>query len=594
MNKKNTLSFQQQLHVLRRLFKAAKPFWWQFVLATVAALVLSIVNLILPRMIQFYIDHYLCHGPVLVKWVVLFSALYFGITIIQAILQFVQYYVFSLGSERTLERLRDRLARHVYFLGMRFFDQTPVGEIISRVTNDTKTLFNFWNLILYLIVAVTGLTSSFIAMYSVSGMLAWITLGMLAIIIAVVALYQKVSVPVYERVRAKLSQLNSSLNESLSGVEVIQQFGQQNRLVDQFDRKNTQYFNYRNQLINFDSLLLNPIISLMFILAETTTLAYFGWTSQQTMVAAGVVYAFIAYQQNFFNPLSRVMENMAYFQEGIVAGDRIFKLLDRTSTQPKQKDRPLKIKDRKIEFRHVTFGYEPDKPVLKDISFTVEPGQTVALVGHTGSGKSSIINLLMRFYEFQQGQILIDGIDIRQYPLAELRHHFGLVVQDPIIFSGTVAHNIGMFNSQVDLQTIKQAARLVNADSFIEKMPDKYQTVLSENGGNLSMGQRQLVAFARVMARHPQVLILDEATANIDSQTEELITQSLNKMSQQQTTIAIAHRLSTISDADKILVLRDGQIVERGRHTDLMKANGYYAKLVRLQAANEERQAAHR
>jgi ATP-binding cassette subfamily B protein len=206
---------------------------------------------------------------------------------------------------------------------------------------------------------------------------------------------------------------------------------------------------YRNRLINFDSFLLYPIVSLMFILAETATLAYFGWSSQQTMIAAGVVYAFIAYQQNFFNPLTSVMENLATFQEGIVAGDRIFKLLNRKSTQSHQFNQPIHITKGKIEFRHVTFGYDPEKPVLKDISFTVEPGETVALVGHTGSGKSSIINLLMRFYEFQKGEILIDGVDIRQYPLSEIRHHFGLVIQDPIIFYGTVAHNIGMFNNSV-------------------------------------------------------------------------------------------------------------------------------------------------
>lgn len=587
MNNQHNLTRRQQFHILGRLCRAAQPFWIQFVLAIFVAVVLSIVNLLLPRMIQFYIDHYLRHGPVLVKWIVLFAALYFGMTVIRAILQFIQTYSFSMGSERTLERLRNLLAQHVYGLGMRFFDQTPVGEIISRISNDTKTLYNFWNLILNLIVAITSLVSAFVAMYMVNHLLAWVTVFLLCMIVALVVLYQKVSVPVYQRVRAKLSQINSSLNENITGVEVIQQFGQQKRLTKQFDCENTQYFNYRNRLINYDSLLLYPIVSLMFTLAETATLAYFGWSSQHAMVATGVVYAFIAYQQNFFNPLSTVMENLANFQEGIVAGSRIFNLLDQKSTQPKQENRPLKIKKGKIEFRHVSFGYNPDEPVLKDISFTVEPGQKVALVGHTGSGKSSIINLLMRFYEFQKGQILIDGVDIRQYPIEELRHHFGLVVQNPVIFYGTVAHNIGMFNNQVNLAAIKKAARMVNADQFIEKLPGKYNTILSESGSNLSMGQRQLVAFARVMARHPQVLILDEATANIDSQTEELITNSLNKMSHQQTTIAIAHRLSTIADADQILVLRDGQIVERGRHDQLMAKNGYYAKLVRLQAAEE-------
>lgn len=582
---KSTLTHQQQFQVLGRLFKAARPFWWQFTLATVMAVVLSIVNLLLPRLIQYYIDHYLRHGPVLLRWILLFAGIYFALTIIQALLQFVQAYSFAIGSERTLESLRDRLARHVYGLGMAFFDQTPVGEVVSRITNDTKTLYNFWNLILNLIVAITGLVAAFIAMLMVSPVLAWTTLSLLIVIILLVILYQKLSVPIYQRVRTSLSRLNTRLNEALSGIEVIQQFGQQHRVAQRFDQENYRYFSYRNRLINFDSFLLYPIVSLMFILAETATLGYFGWRSEQTMVAAGVVYAFIAYQQNFFNPLTSVMENLATFQEGIVAGARIFRLLDRHSTQPHQDPRPIHITKGQIEFRHVTFGYDPTKPVLKDISFTIKPGQTVALVGHTGSGKSSIINLLMRFYEFQHGQILVDGVDIRHYPLTELRHRFGLVVQEPIIFYGTIAHNIGMFNDQLSAAAIHRAARLVYADRFINRLPNKYQTVLGEQGANLSAGQRQLIAFARVMARHPLALILDEATANIDSQTEAMITQSIHRMSKQQTTIAIAHRLSTIQDADQILVLRDGRIVERGRHAELMKQNGYYAKLVRLQNA---------
>lgn len=573
---------RSQRQILNRLFRAARPFWRQFILAVVMAILVSIVNLLLPRMIQFFIDHYLRHAQATVQVIIGFVAAYFAVTAMKAMMQFGQAYSFAIVSEATLERIRLQLFDKLHRMGMAYYDQTPVGEIVSRVTNDTKTLYNFWNLILNLIVAIAGLVSAFVAMMMVNQLLAWLTVGLLMVIIGLVFLYQWVSVPVYHRVRATLSDINTRLNETLSGIEIIQQFGQQKRLNSEFAKVNRQYFKSRSKLIIFDSFLLYPVVSLMFILAETATLGYFGWQSTHLSVAAGVVYAFIAYQQNFFNPLTSVMENLATFQEGIVAAQRIYELMDQPTNQPQQRNRDLQIGVGKIEFRHVTFGYQSGQPVLKDVSFVVHPGEKVALVGHTGSGKSTIVNLLMRFYEFQQGQILIDGQDIRDYPLTELRRKVGLVVQEPIMFYGTISHNIAMFAPE-KASAVRQAAELVNAAPFIDALPDGYATHLGEGGGQLSAGQRQLISFARTMYRHPEILIMDEATANIDSQTEDLITTSLTKMGAEQTTIAIAHRLSTIQDADQILVLKAGQIIERGTHQQLMKQHGYYAKLVALQ-----------
>jgi len=279
------------------------------------------------------------------------------------------------------------------------------------------------------------------------------------------------------------------------------------------------------------------------------------------------------------------MNYMSYFQDGMVAGYRIMKLFDNQTTSPVQnEDSTQKIEVGKIEFRHVTFGYVPNEPILKDISFTVNPGQTVALVGHTGSGKSSIINVLLRFYEFGEGQILIDDHDIRDYSTQELRQKLGLVIQEPYLFYGNIANNIRMYDDSITDAQVEQAAKFVDADEFIERLPDAYHAKVIERGSSFSTGQRQLISFARTIVRNPKVLILDEATANIDPQTEQSITRGLSKMRDDRTTIAIAHRLSTVQDADQILVLSHGRIAERGTHSELLKAGGLYSELYELQS----------
>lgn len=302
------------------------------------------------------------------------------------------------------------------------------------------------------------------------------------------------------------------------GISIIQQFRQQKRITHEFEDENEAYMQMRFKMIKINSLLLFPIVTLLFNLAELVTLTYFGVQGLDNFVKAGVIYAFLSYVQNFFNPMTNVMDYMSVFQDGIVAGSRILKIMDEKTYAPKQNEESdAEITAGRIEFKDVVFGYDEDNPVLKNINFTVEPGQTVALVGHTGSGKSSIINVLMRFYEFSSGQILIDGHDIRDYSTAELRSKLGLVLQEPFLFYGDIKTNIRMYDKSITDEQVKEAAEFVNASSFIEKLPQKYDSKVFERGGAFSAGQRQLLSFARTIVRDPKILILDEATANIDT-----------------------------------------------------------------------------
>lgn len=534
-------------------------------------------------------DHYLSKQSTSIKVILGCAAVYAIGTIIKAIVQFIQEFVFSMGAERTLEEIRSKLFHKLHTLGLNYFDTTPAGSIVSRVTNDTKTLYNFWTLFLTIVISAFAMISAFIAMLSVNVKLAIATGLSVFVFYGVIWLYQHLSFNIYQHLREYLSQINTKLNESLMGINIIQQFGQQRRMTSEFEDKNGAYFQMRNKMINVNAFLLYPTVSLMFILAEVISLSGFGWQSMNLVVQAGVIYAFLSYQQNFFNPLSDVMNYMSFFQDGLVAGYRIMKLFDNQGYSPKQDETSLEeIRRGKIEFRHVTFGYDSKKPVLKDISFTVQPGQTVAFVGHTGSGKSSIINLLMRFYEFNEGEILIDDRDIRDYSTRELHQKLGLVIQEPYLFYGDIAKNIRMFDDQISDKQVEQAGKFVDADEFIQKLPGKYHAKVTERGASFSTGQRQLISFARTIVRNPKILVLDEATANIDPQTEQSITKGMSKMRDDRTTIAIAHRLSTIQDADQILVLNHGKIIERGKHDELLKAGGHYAELYELQSANEK------
>ena len=584
-----SFTLKEQASILKRTFKFARPFAATFFFAVIFSIALAVINVYMPQILQYFMDHYLQTKSATMRILYLFAGLYFASSIIKAFIWFGQWYLYAVASIKTLNRIRVILFEKLQQLGIRYFDQTPAGSIVSRVTNDTETLYDFWNVFMMVLTGILSLVSSFVAMYALDKKIALVNLAFLPLLILIIVTYQRLSSKIYRQMRERLSELNTKLNEYISGMHIIQQFRQENRLKKSFEKTNTKYLRTRNAMIKTNTLLLAPIINFLYAIGLSISLTMFGFQATHTVLEVGMIYAFTTYVQNFFRPMTQVMDSLSTYTDGLVAASRILKLLDTQELIPEQKNlEDAKITRGKIEFKHVSFSYDGKNQVLKDISFVADENQTVALVGHTGSGKSSIINVLMRFYEFEEGQILIDGRDIRDYTYKELRDKIGLVLQDPFMFYGTIADNIRLLNPDITDEEMIHAAKFVQADQFIEELDGDYQAKVIEKGAAYSSGQRQLISFARTVVTNPKILILDEATANIDTETESHIQQGLQNMRQNRTTIAIAHRLSTIRDADLILVLDKGRIVERGNHEELLAKDGLYAQMYALQASGEE------
>ncbi|MDW3804422.1 ABC transporter ATP-binding protein [Staphylococcus saprophyticus] len=585
MTENANLTAKDQGSALIRLFKYTLPYKWIIVLAFITLILSTIASMMTPYMVKIFIDDYLTplHFPK--ETMVWLIVIFISIQLIGAITLYFSQYLFQYLAFKVIQQLRIDAFNKLGKLGMRYFDKVPGGSIVSRLTNDTETIVDMIvGVFSTFIMAFFMMISSYIMMFVLDVKLALIALIFLPIIMIILASYRKYSAFLFSKSRQRLSDLNSKLAESIEGMKIIQAFNQERRLNKEFNKINDEHYQYMLKTVKLDSLLLRPAISSISIFAVVMILGYFGVISFTTGITAGVVFAFVQYMERFFEPINQVSQNLNILQQALVSASRVFALIDDDTYEPQQEaNNDNAIETGEIEFDNVSFSYDGETDVLKNISLTAKPGEMIALVGHTGSGKSSIINLFMRFYEFNRGDIKIDGNSIKKIPKTELKEKIGLVLQDAFMFYGTIASNIKLYHPSMTFEQVKAAAEFVHANHFIEKLPNQYQHKVIEKGSAFSSGERQLIAFARTIATNPKILILDEATANIDSETEEQIQQSLNKMRKGRTTLAIAHRLSTIQDADQIFVLNKGEIVERGTHAQLIAQKGIYHNMYLLQ-----------
>ncbi|PSR23328.1 MAG: multidrug ABC transporter ATP-binding protein [Sulfobacillus acidophilus] len=543
-----------------------------------------------PILIKVFLDRYLIPRHFPQTQLIELAVAYVLLFVLTAAFNVAQLLSFQQLALDIIQRLRVDLFDKIQQLALSFFDQTPVGVLVSRITNDTEAILDMFMTVLNTFVQnLTMLVGVIVAMFALDARLALYCLGLVPIIVLVMWLYQRMSNPVFHAARQRLSLLNAKLNESLQGMAVIQIMRQESRLRNEFETLNESYrkARYRNTQIN--GILLRPLMEVVYLLTLMLVLGYFGGHAiVHAAVNIGILYAFVSYLSRFFEPINNMLQRLNSFQQAMVSAQRVFQILDNPSRRPQPSSALTpQIVRGEVRFEDVSFSYDGRQEVLKHVSFTALPGQTVALVGHTGSGKSSTVNLLMRFYPLVQGRITIDGTDLAQFQEEELRQKMGLVLQDPFLFVGDVASNIRLGDVDISDAEIRAAAEFVQADTFIQRLPQGYHAPIGERGATLSTGQRQLLSFARTIVRNPVILVLDEATASVDTETEEAIQAALAKMRHGRTTIAVAHRLSTIQDADLILVLHHGEVVERGTHQELIARRGLYHSMYLLQQGHE-------
>ncbi|EOO20176.1 MULTISPECIES: ABC transporter ATP-binding protein [Bacillus cereus group] len=570
---------------LRRLLSYMRPYKGLLALAFLFLVGATVTEMMGPFLIKQFLDEHLVPGNFEQSALVTLFVVYIIAHLLKVLFTYLDLLYFQNIAFKIVQDMRVEVYEHVQKLSLSFFDRTPIGTLVSRITNDTEAIKDFYVSVLSTFVKnVVFLVGILVAMFLLDVKLALFSLILIPVMFAIMVLYQRKSAAFYLEVRNQLSILNAKLNESIQGMNIVQVFRQEKRMRKEFEEVNNKHFSAGRRTLKLDALLLRPATDLVHIVAIALVLGLFGIDALKSPVEVGVLYAFVNYIHRFFQPVNEMMMKLSFFQQALVSSSRVFHLMDDKDLAPVQmgSEQP-RVANGEIQFKDVTFSYDGKRDVLKNVSFHVKPGQTVAFVGHTGSGKSTIMNLLMRFYNIKSGNIVIDGVDLEKFEEQEIRRKIGLVLQDAFLFAGNVKQNIRMYNEEITDEEIEEAAKFVQANTFIEKLPEQYDTEVVERGAAFSSGQRQLIAFARTIATNPKVLVLDEATANIDTETEEAIQTALQQMRKGRTTIAIAHRLSTIQDADQIFVMHEGEIVESGTHQELLSKQGLYYNMYLLQ-----------
>ncbi|MCX8056443.1 MAG: ABC transporter ATP-binding protein/permease [Ignavibacteria bacterium] len=573
--------------LMKRLLKYVKPYRGYIFLAIFLNIVTAALEPVRPYLTKIAVDEYISVGDS--KGLLLIILLILSSLILQAIIEYAMTFATQYMGQKTLFDLRMEIFQHLQKLSLKFFDKSPVGRLVTRVTNDVESLSELFSSGIVMIFSdVFIIIWIFVFMMVMSFDLALVTMSVIPVLIYATFLFRKKVRANYRDVRKHLARLNSYMQEHISGMSVVQLFNKEEEEFKKFKSINEDYRDVNIKSVFYHAVFY-PFVELISAIAVGLIIWYGGGEVVQKNISLGVLFAFIQYTEMFFRPVRDLAEKYNILQTGMASSERIFKLLD-TKIFIKNPENPIVLNNLKgkVEFRNVWFAYDNENYVLKDVSFVINPGETVAIVGATGAGKSSIINILLKFYEINKGQILIDDIDISQIDEKELRKHIALVLQDVILFSGDIKSNINLWNDQIPFEKILEAAKIVGADSFIQKLPKKYDEEVKERGATLSLGQKQLIAFARALAYDPKILILDEATASIDTEAERMIQKAMTKLLKGRTSIVIAHRLSTIQNSDKIIVLHKGQIREMGNHYELLELKGIYYRLYQLQYKDQE------
>ena len=565
-----------------RLIAYMKPYAHWVIFALLLVLGLTSFDLYRPMLVGDAIDTFGANGD---YDVIIATAIKYAVVLaLSFVFNIAQTWILQKTGQNIILQIRKDLYRHIQSLGSRYFDITPVGKLVTRVTNDVEALNEMYSGILVQlfrnIVKIVGLAG---VMLVLNVRLAAISFVLMPLVIGLTVLCQKIARNIYRLYRTRLTDINTFLSEHLSGMKIIQIFGRQERKFEEFHDKNTKLYKafYREMLMYA---VFRPLIYILSILSLMIVLWFGSRNVFDEIISVGTLYIFSNYIRSFFDPIQELAEQFSTLQSSIASAEKIFTVMDEEEFIPEIENpkQPDKITG-KIEFDHVWFAYDGKNYVLKDVSFVINPGEKVAFVGATGAGKSSILNLIGRYYDIQKGHIYIDGIDIRQLSKKQLRSAIGQMQQDVFIFEGDVAYNIRLNDDAITDAQVKAAAEYVNASHFIEKLPQGYHEPVTERGATFSAGERQLLSFARTLAHNPSILVMDEATANIDTETEILIQEALEKLMDGRTTIMVAHRLSTIQHADCIMVMHKGRICERGTHRELLEQDGIYRKLYELQ-----------